>query len=319
MGSPTAKEMEAKLVSLKISESEKVSGKISQENLESAISAMNKDGVVILEDAISLEHIRILREKMTEDTRKIMDQYGPGKRAYNFGSGHIMQDPPPTPEYLFQDVFYNDMAIPVVKHLLGDDCEMISYTSNTAFPGCTCGNAHSDVFFLWDDVVTPPCMIAINIYLEEATPENASTELWLGTHTNISYKNPRQYPRMVPEEAREKQMKISPPFQPTVKLGSLMIRDVRMWHRGMENKTQEPRHMMSMTYQTAWFKDPYAVYKEGFLKFPKSSESFISSGPVKVNAEFVEGEFDYLSEKEVADFVKDKIDPKTRTAAPLKS
>ena len=83
-------------------------------------------------------------------------------------------------------------------------------------------------------------------------------EIWLGTHTNTSLEDQegahgdRASGRIKPSllEARRS---IRAPCQPVVKKGSVIIRDLRLWHGGKPNLTQEPRVMLAMSKSPLFF------------------------------------------------------------------
>jgi len=101
----------------------------------------------------------------------------------------------------------------------------------------------------------------------DVSPENGSTELWLGTHKDCSV-SVHDNIKVTPE-ALDKWRTISPPIQPTSKAGSILIRDIRLWHAGMPNHTDTPRPMIAMIHHAGWL-------SVGKLKFPKGTEEFSS-------------------------------------------
>jgi ectoine hydroxylase-related dioxygenase (phytanoyl-CoA dioxygenase family) len=83
-------------------------------------------------------------------------------------------------------------------------------------------------------------------------PENGSTEVWLGTHTDTGLHvqeglhGERASGRVKLDEL-EKRRVDRPPCQPVVPRGSLVIRDLRLWHAGVGNQTEIPRVMLAMS------------------------------------------------------------------------
>jgi ectoine hydroxylase-related dioxygenase (phytanoyl-CoA dioxygenase family) len=84
------------------------------------------------------------------------------------------------------------------------------------------------------------------------TPANGSTDIWLGTHTLSGVEaqegahGERASGRINAEmlEARRKE-RVS--CQPEVGIGSVVVRDLRLWHGGMPNTTKVPRVMLAMS------------------------------------------------------------------------
>jgi hypothetical protein len=118
------------------------------------------------------------------------------------------------------------------------------------------------------------------------SPENGSTELWPGTHTDtaVSVRGDIK----VPAEAVERWRAAAPPFQPTVRRGGVLIRDIRLWHAGMPNRTDRPRPMIAMIHNAGWLK----LGKP--MRFPVGTEAFFEGSDLTTHARFVEDPIDYI-------------------------
>lgn len=268
-------------------------GKLEEQHLGSTLSALNDDGFVVLRDVVSLAHIEILREKMLADVHEILKR---PDAPFNFNTGNLQQDPPPFAPYLFRDVLLNDLVIQVSKALLGPGVKNSYYSGNTALPGGTRQPVHPDVAQLWPDLKypTPPFGLVINIPVVDASPENGSTELWPGTHHDTTFCI-HQGSTRISEEILEKRRTIRPPIQPSIKAGSVLIRDIRLWHAGMPNYTNVPRPMIAMIHWCSWWMacDP--------IPFPQSEKGFFTHSDLTTNARFVEGQPDYLKHNQSYD------------------
>ena len=89
-------------------------------------------------------------------------------------------------------------------------------------------------------------------------PENGSTEVWLGTHieTNIVDQEGAHGERAsgrIKQALLEQRKSICPPLQPTIPKGSLIVRDLRLWHAGMPNCSDEIRVMLAMSRSSHLF------------------------------------------------------------------
>jgi ectoine hydroxylase-related dioxygenase (phytanoyl-CoA dioxygenase family) len=91
------------------------------------------------------------------------------------------------------------------------------------------------------------------------TPENGSTEIWLGTHdfTQAAQEGAHgdRASGRIREALLEKRREERGPSQPVVKKGSIVIRDLRLWHAGMPNKTDEARVMLAMIHFASWYRN----------------------------------------------------------------
>lgn len=73
--------------------------------------------------------------------------------------------------------------------------------------------------------------------------------------------------------------------------GSLMIRDLRTWHAGMPNKTDEPRIMLGFIFFPAWYRTPMRP------TFPLVAQPVLRSWraiDAVATASFVDGDVDHL-------------------------
>ncbi len=280
---------------VEVSSEEVVAGRLTPEHFETAVSAMKRDGCVVLQDVIDLEHIRILREKMLEDVSLFT---GRENAPFNFNRGNVQQDPPPFPPYLFKDVLLNELVIQVTKAILGAGLKNDFYSGNTAIKSDLRQPVHVDVGHLWSnmEVATPTFGIVINVPVVDVSPENGSTELWLGTHTNtcVSIYDPKIN---IPEEELEKARQVGfHPIQANVKAGSAVLRDIRLWHAGVPNHTDTPRPMIAMIHWSRWMESG------DMLRFPKSTEEFFKHPDLNTRAVFTEEPIDYIQAPHAYDF-----------------
>jgi hypothetical protein len=261
-------------------------GLVGSPELDLAVAALRNNGIVVLENAVSLDHIVTLRERWLADTQLLLAR--PDK-PFNFNSGNLQQDPPPFPPYLYRDILVNDAAIAVTKGILGPGLKNAFYSGNTAMPSENRQPVHADMGHLWTDleVAHPAYAIVINAPLVDMSVENGSTEMWPGTHKDTSVALQSGDIKVSPEK-QEARRAIEPPSQPTVKAGSLVLRDIRMWHAGMPNRTLQPRPMLAMIHYVGW-------WPTGPLKFPHGTESLFEHPDLVTHAEFTSEPIDYIS------------------------
>jgi ectoine hydroxylase-related dioxygenase (phytanoyl-CoA dioxygenase family) len=104
---------------------------------------------------------------------------------------------------------------------------------------------HADLDF--DDHLDFCFVITVNFYLIDVGPENGATEWWVGTH-HFGVKDVREKTGPVEpyirKDALEARGKICPPVRPFVPKGSVVIRDLRIWHGAYPNPTGIPRIML---------------------------------------------------------------------------
>jgi hypothetical protein len=267
------------MLALDITPTEVQSGQMMPDHLDAAVQAIRNDGFVILNDVIDLAHIALLRDRMLEDLQAILARTD---TPFNWNTTNVQQDPPPFPPYLFRDVLFNDMAIAVTKAILGAGLRNTYYSGNTALPGDFKQPVHPDMSQLWVNltVAPPPHALIVNVPVVNMRAENGSTELWPGTHLDTRM-NVQRGAIEVPEEWVETRRAEVPPIQPSVRMGSLLIRDPRLWHRGMPNHTDAPRPMIAMIHVIKW-------WQQSPVRFPKGTESFFEHPDLVTNAAFVD-------------------------------
>lgn len=287
------------MIALDISPEERQSGQMTPERLAQALRALDEDGFVVLNDVVDLGHIATLRERMFADLAAFLAR---PDAPFNFNTGNVQQEAPPTAPYLFRDVLVNDLVISVTKAVLGAGVKNAFYSGNTAVPGGTQRQpVHPDVAQLWPHLehATPPFGLVVNVPVVDMTPENGSTEIWPGTHRDTTL-CVQMGDIKVPAETLEARRKVVPPIQPSVRAGSVLIRDIRMWHAGMPNRTDTPRPMIAMIHWISWWRDFEP------LVFPKGTEAFFVHPDLTTVARFTDAQIDYVRHGGAYDFMPGK-------------
>ena len=211
-----------------------------------AIAALRTDGVVVLREAVDLYHIALLRDQMQADLPRVLAR---ADRPYNFNNDHVQQSPSRDRQYLFRDVLLNDHVIAVTSAMLPGVTNTF-YSGNTALPGTKRQPVHGDSGHLWIDAVVPAHSIVVNVPLVDMSITNGVTELWPGTHL-IPYTTTEKDIKVDPALI-ERQRAVRPPEQPEVYVGSILLRDLRLWHAGITNQSSTSRPMIAMTHNAGW-------------------------------------------------------------------
>ncbi|MES1147311.1 MAG: phytanoyl-CoA dioxygenase family protein, partial [bacterium] len=274
------------MVTITPSPAELAAGRLSDANVAKAREAILRDGCVALQDVVSQESLDVLHEVMIRDLDLFLNS--PNK-PFNWVKGNVQQGPPPVDPYLFRDVLVNDFVIQATKSVLGPGLHNIMYGGNTAMPSESRQPAHADIGQLWpnQEVAHYPAMLVVNIPTVDVSAANGSTEIWLGTHLDTSVAM-QDGDIVVAPDVLEARRAISPPLQPDIKRGTAVIRDVRMWHAGMPNRTENPRPMIAMIHAVSW-------WEKGSLPFPKGSEAVFEHPDLVTDTVFVEPDsLDYV-------------------------
>ena len=212
----------------------------------------------------------------------------------NFGNntGNIQQEPVLEDEFVFQDVVANPWACAITQCMLGPEPTARFYSANTAFPATARQPVHVDVEFDFPQV---PFAYCLNVNLVATSPANGATEVWLGTHTDARQSLLDDHGKVC-ADVLEARRKTNPPIQPSLPKGALIIRDIRMWHAGMPNKTSDPRVMLVTVHFARWYNC------RSHMVLPESAKGRLEWGGVVPVAEWVGEGYDYLQGAHDHDF-----------------
>ncbi|KAF5013483.1 hypothetical protein FDECE_508 [Fusarium decemcellulare] len=247
------------VVVIKPSPAEIQSLRLNERNLEKAVRCMHEDGVVVVEGVVLHEHLDILNKKMVEDAQTLLARGDKG--PFNYNKGNIQLDAPPVAEYFFPSVFTNPIGTQIASAFLGPRPKWTFCTANAAM-AASGGTpmrqpVHSDADFSHP---SHPFAVVVNIPLVTATPENGSTEIWLGTHSKHGIEvqegvHGERSSGRIQEKYLAERREIAPPLQPVVNKGSIVIRDLRLWHAGMGNGTDHTRVMIGNMLVAPWYRN----------------------------------------------------------------
>ena len=228
--------------------------RLGERNLEKAIRSLHEDGLVVISNVVPQDDLDHLNEKMVKDARTLQAR---GKdMPYNYNVGNIQQDPPPVKEYFHPSIFLNPIASQVTTTMLGPKPKWTFCSGNTALPPVEGTKLQRQPVHADADFAHPahPFALVVNVPLITFTPTNGSTEIWLGTHTgDLSGLHVQEGERgerasgRIKKDLLETRKEVSRPIQPVIEKGSIVIRDLRLWHAGMPNWTEEVRVMLAMS------------------------------------------------------------------------
>jgi hypothetical protein len=275
------------VITIEIPDSDRRVGGLAPERLQAALDALRVDGVVVLADVVDLEHIDALHERMVSDLVALQAR---PDAPYNWTAGNIQQDPPPFKPYLFADVLLNPQVIEVTSSILGPGLKNIMYSGNTALPSDARQPVHADAGHLWPAEILetphPTAQLVVNVPTVDVSAENGATEIWLGTHRELTVGVGSDIE--VPLDALERRREIAPPIQPEIQRGSVVIRDIRLWHAGMPNHTDKPRPMIAMLHSSSWLEVGSP------LEFPTGTETFFEHPLLTTAARFTGRPTDHI-------------------------
>ncbi|MBC7811265.1 MAG: phytanoyl-CoA dioxygenase family protein [Burkholderiales bacterium] len=228
---------------MKVSREEIETGALTTENLQFALREMQDSGFVLLEQVLDRAYINQLNAAFQKQFALHIQQ-PPLKDQIANGRIYVEMSAPFEPPYSDEQLCANPLAVQVMGAAMGEIvCGF--YNSNTAITGTEMQQIHIDMkrlLFPGFPVVLPAWSMVVNIPLIDFTEENGSTEVWPGTHLNSDDLNlDARYPSLHS-------------IRMNARVGDLIIRDLRVWHRGMPNQTTAVRTMLAIVYNRPWLK-----------------------------------------------------------------
>ncbi|KAM0724203.1 hypothetical protein Q7P37_000085 [Cladosporium fusiforme] len=283
-----------------IPESVRESNIVPPELMAEALTHLHHSGILVLSNAISKTHLANLSDILLPEAAQLATD---PSHHFNFGAQtrNMDQAPPLDPSLMYTDVWANPIALAILRNILGPDLVCHYANGNTALPHPQATEAtgrqpvHSDI-----DVAHPlfPFSYAINIPLCDVDATNGATEIWPGSHTasNIAqHCNDDEGGLTIQPDLIEARRQHSPPVRACTQKGSLIIRDLRLWHAGMPNLSTEPRIMLAFVVAAKWYMSPAKVLMPARAR--AVVEAWKRETGLEVAAEWVEGEVDHRKVK----------------------
>ncbi len=199
-----------------------------------AARIFREEGLLILTHAVSNEYADRLKTRMDSDTLELLrfcDTIGGNPRR----NGQLQQSPPPFPPYLSEEVLANPLVWDIVTEVLGRDAHMVFIGGNTNCPGSQAQSIHLDQAHK-DGIVTAATSIILNYAPQDITSGNGAMEIWPRTHTVAAA-------QIVSDDQLEHRRRENPPYRLRMSRNDLVLRDPRLWHRGVTNPSGEFRHL----------------------------------------------------------------------------
>ncbi len=236
--------------------------------VERAVELFNRDGFVVVADVLGSEQVEFLRNGCNEVIDEIIaldtDRSGNrGSHRYSFGGSSLTRSQLHRPEWQML------LDIPSVTEILTAIFQSPNYMLRAAsgdfcLPGAVGYQPlHADTRDWADAKTTPynsfidprgqlsirdlPCpYVCVNFLPQDVTRLNGPT---------------RQIPGTQQARARIPTMKEEPEWMRLstvcpVPAGAVQIRDVRAWHGGTPNLSEETRSIPNLEYYAPWFREP---------------------------------------------------------------
>jgi ectoine hydroxylase-related dioxygenase (phytanoyl-CoA dioxygenase family) len=235
-------------------------GRYLQNEIEAFTQEVLRDGYCVLPEHFSPEILNNWREAFMPLLDAHIAREG---HLQNRGPGRYYVTLPFTAPFA-EPAFYEDEdVLAIVEKLVGEDPSMPQLAADTPLLGSDYQDIHRDAPPLFPETgqETPPFQLAVNFPLVEVTAENGPFEMAKGTHMLSKEEGLRRI------EAGE--VRLEPIM---MRLGDVMIRDVRGLHRGTPNRSARPRPMVVIGYSRRWLFRPEVSIRVPRAALPTLSE-----------------------------------------------
>lgn len=219
-------------------------------NIEKAVTIFHRDGFVAVSGTLSEKQLafaqaganRVIAEQMAAIP---LDEANRGYARYSFGQ-QIQH-----PEWI--QLIDLPTVLPILEKIWGSSEFLCSGAGGDySTPGAKIQHLHADIRDFFHDPLgqttvfdVPPSLIVINYLMVDFKEINGAIRFVPATQRS------RQSPPALDEEPEW--MKKSIVCAPA---GTALIRDVRCWHGGTANRSDENRAMTSAGYLAPWFYRP---------------------------------------------------------------
>ncbi len=264
------------------SPAERRRGVLTATHRKQALAAMQRDGVLVLDQIIDHAPLDALKARMDRDSVELLafcDSIGGNPRD----RGHLQQGPPPFAPFVFPEYVANPLLCDALRVILGAEAYCEFYNGNTNCPDSTYQQLHLDAMHPPSPggIAAPTSAVVINVVPQDVGEHNGAVELWPGTHRIV-------VPTPVPDDAIESRRAEVAPIRGTFRKGDVLLRDSLLWHRGVPNPSAEYRHMIAMVFVKA--EKP----RGRPIVFSRDCEAVLGSAPLPFNATFTDEPVDYL-------------------------
>ncbi len=221
-----------------------VVNRYSKSEIEAFTQMVLNDGFCILRDHFSASTLNNWREAFAPLLGDHIRREG---HLQNRGPARYYVTLPFVKPFADPEIYEDEGVLAICERLVGEDMVMCQLATDTPLEGSTYQDVHRDALPLFPETgrETPPFQLAVNFPLVDVSYENGPLEVARGTHM------------MSKGEGMSRIEAGGVSLEPTLmRLGDVMVRDVRGLHRGTPNLTSTPRPMVVIGYSRRWLFRP---------------------------------------------------------------
>jgi ectoine hydroxylase-related dioxygenase (phytanoyl-CoA dioxygenase family) len=164
------------------------------------------------------------------------------------------------------DLWARPEVLAAVRAALGPDIRYHAMGVDVNLPGSTHQMSHMDCSYLFPEapVSLPPFAVVLNVPLVDIEEDNGGIELWPGTHHNRA------------DVDQDRLIPYLPGIRPHLPAGSLLLRDIRLWHRGTPNRSPAPRPQIGIAYSRPWYGTVMALSPAAYDALPVDTRGLVT-------------------------------------------
>jgi hypothetical protein len=208
--------------------------------------SLDEDGYFVVPGVVSADRIAEFRAH-------ILDTYASFEKFEGGGtySGHLNCFPGASSRFFFDELSANGL-VDVITSLRPEQAKAVRATLNFNLPGSVEQHYHTDGLYIEDFLICNIAVVDTDLF-------NGAIDVLPGTHR-------RYYPFW--ELAIERKQRLSRRLP--MLAGDVLVRHSTLWHRGMPNRADVPRPMMSITFGEASAPDgdPFDVHDGEMFFYP---------------------------------------------------
>jgi hypothetical protein len=223
--------------SIVVTDKERDQGHLDAKSMQHALSLFARNGYIRIENLFTPDQMAAFDAQYRSRNANFLT-------ATNKGDKRPLFTVPI--EGVFNDpiLLANPILEPLLSTWLGEDFIIAAVSAVASFPGAPDQHLHRDSLQLFGkdneaDKDLPPYSVTMLVPLIDFTTETGCTRVWPGSH-HIA--------------GREEGLAVGS-LDPEVKVGSVLITDGRILHRGAANRSDRLRPLFYLTFHRAWFRD----------------------------------------------------------------
>lgn len=246
---------ESPIARLAPSDDERANGAFGDASVRECGKALQVDGALVLDHIIDPELITRARVEFLAEYAAYLNS-PPPTDAFIVGDQRIQVPVRMRASFADASLFGNPFILAAVRAALEDDVIIGNYGVVASLPGAPEQHLHRDGGALFPGMPLEPLLpgwaITVAIPLLAMNAEHGSTEVHLGTH-------------------RKPEVDASRICSPVVPEGSCLMWNYRVHHRGMQNRSDAARPLLTATYQRPWFFDDTNYNQHAPLHVPEDT------------------------------------------------